>query len=405
MARETVAQKIENGNEAFALGYFEEALRELPDPRRRQGQRYPLRSVVATALMAMICGCDDAEAMAIWGRANEQWLRDFLDLPHGPPTQDVYLSVLGALEPRAFQRVYQRWASLISLRLNEAGGHIAIDGKTSRRSADRANGGSPIHTVSAFLAGAGLVLTQTQVKEKENEILAIPELLAVLDLRGTTVTIDAMGCQTAIAETIVQGGGNYILSAKDNQPTLHQEVIETFAEVDNDRQRTADEAPRPEVLIHEQTDKGHGRLETRRVRVTTDLTWILSRNRWQGLGYVVEVQRERTLLSTGKTTTETAHFIGSGAPESAERVASLARGHWAVENGLHWVLDLAFREDEARHRARNAAANMTTLRHFALGIVKQDTTRKVGVANSRKRAGFDRGYLIQLIKGTGDGVG
>ena len=400
MARETKVQKLQRENEEIALGYFDEVLRELPDPRRRQGLRYPLRTVVVTALMAMVCGCDDAEAMELWGKANESWLETFLDLPHGAPTQDVFLSVLGALEPAAFQKVYQGWAQFVSQRLKRgADKHIAIDGKMSRRSGDRGEGKSPIHTVSAYLCGAGLVLSSTQVREKENEILAIPEVLAVLDLRGATVTIDAMGCQTGIANAIVEGGGDYLLALKNNQPSLRSEVEETFVEVDDSRRRAIDEPGRPRVLEHEETNKDHGRIETRRVRVTADLDWILSRERWRGLGFVVEVRRERTIVTTGKTSAEAAYYIGSGEPPSAAEVASKIRGHWSIENQLHWVLDLAFREDEARHRAKNAAANMATLRHFALGVVKQDATRKVGVANARRRAGFDRAYLIHLIQG------
>jgi predicted transposase YbfD/YdcC len=400
MARETKAQRIDRENEEVALGYFDEALRELVDPRRRQGVRYPLRTVVVTALMAMVCGCDDAEAMEVWGRANEAWLSTFLDLPHGAVTQDVFLSVMGALDPAAFQKVYQRWAHLVSLRLDgEAGKHIAVDGKTSRRSGDRGEGKSPIHTVSAYLVGAGVVLSATQVKDKENEIVAIPEVLAVLDLRGATVTIDAMGCQTKIAEAIVEGGGDYLLALKDNQTALRQEVEETFTEADDLRCRTVDETPRPRVSVHEETTKDHGRIETRRVRVTEDLDWVLSNDRWRGLGFLVEVERERTVVATGKTSRETAYYIGSGTPGCAAETARMIRGHWRIENELHWVLDLAFREDDARHRARNAASNMATLRRFALGIVKQDGTREVGVANARKRAGFDRAYLIHLMRG------
>ncbi len=397
MARKTRAQQIERENEAAALGYFAEALRELPDPRRRQGVRYPLQAVVVTALMAMVCGCDDAEAMELWGEANEEWLATLVDLPHGAPTQDVFLSVLGALDPAAFQKVYQRWAHLVSLRLDgQAARHVAIDGKTSRRSGDKSTGKSPIHTVSAYLAGAGVVLSASQVRDKENEIVAIPEVLAVLDLRGAIVTVDAMGCQTKIAEAIVEGGGDYLLAVKDNQPSLHREVVETFAEADDPRPRSVDEAPRPGMLEHEETSKDHGRLETRRVRVTSDLDWVLSKDRWRGLGFVVQVQRERTVLATARTSTETAYYIGSGSAASVTEIARKIRDHWRIENELHWVLDLAFREDEARHRANNAAANMATLRHFALGIVKQDATRKVGVANARKRAGFDRDYLLHL---------
>jgi predicted transposase YbfD/YdcC len=400
MARETMEQRIERENEEVALGYFDEAFRNLADPRRRQGVRYPLRTVVVTALMSMVCGCDDAESMEIWGEANEAWLATFLELPHGPPTQDVFLSVLGALDPAAFQKVYECWAHLVSLRLgNDGEKHISVDGKTSRRSGDKGKDKSPIHTVSAYLAGAGVVLSATQVKEKENEILAIPDLLAVLDLRGATVTIDAMGCQRKIAETIVSGGGGYLLAVKENQPALLKAVVETFAEAEDPRRRAIDEAPRPEVVEHAETDKDHGRIEARRVRVTSRLDWVDSKERWEGLGFLVQVQRERTVVSTGKRSLETAYYIGSGSPGAAEAIGRKIRDHWRIENELHWVLDIAFREDEARHRARNAAANMATLRRFALGLVKQDPARKLGIANSRKRAGFDRSYLIGLMRG------
>lgn len=401
MTRPTESSKIEADNQAAALGFFEVALSDLRDPRRAQGRRYPLRSVVVSALMAMVCGCDDAEAMECWSEVNKDWLAGFLDMPHGPPTQDVYLSVLGALEPAAFQAVFVRWAELVSLRLGGDPKHIAIDGKTSRRSADRASGRAAIHTVSAWLSGAGLVLGQVQTREKSNEIIAIPELLKVLSLRGATVTIDAMGSQTDIAQAIVEGGGNYLLAVKDNQPTLHKEIRETFAAADNPRSRTVDEVPRPVVSTHQQVDKEHGRIETREVRVVETLDWVLSKDRWVGLGYLVEVTRTRLHLTTGKESKETAHYIGSGPAPSVERVGALVRGHWSIENQLHWVLDMAFGEDSARHRARHAAANLTTLRHFALSIVKQDQSRKLGIANSRRRAAFDRSYLVQLIQGAG----
>lgn len=399
MARRTESERLEAANEGVALGHFEEALRGLGDPRRGQGRRYPLRTVIVTALMSMVCGCDDAESMEVWGDANEQWLSTFLEMPHGNPTQDVFLSVFGALSPERFSKVYQAWAELISLRLGPEGKHLALDGKTSRRSGDASTDKPAIHTVSAWLCGAGLVLAQCQTGVKSNEIVAIPELLRILDLRGATVTIDAMGCQTAIAAAIVEGGGDYLLATKDNQPTLHAALKETFREADEPRRRTVDETPRPRVEVHEATQKGHGRIECRRVRVSDSLEWIQSADRWSNLGYVVEVTRQRTVLSSGRTSTEVAHYIGSGAPPPAARVATLVRGHWGIENELHWVLDMAFHEDEARHRARNTAANFTTLRHFALSLVKQDATRKLGVANSRKRAGFDRRYLISLLHG------
>jgi len=399
MGRVTQEQRIEQDNEQQALAFFEQMLGALPDPRRRQGVRYPLRSVVLIALMAMICGCDDAESMELWGEASATWLASFLSLPHGTPTQDVFLSVFAGLDPKAFSAVLRSWAGLLALHLRAEGKHIAVDGKTSRRSFDTASGQPALHTVSAFLSEAGLVLGQCKTLEKSNEITAIPELLRLLDLRGATVTIDAMGCQTEIAKTIVDGGGDYLLAVKDNQPTLRQDIAATFAEAADERRRTVDEQARPAVEVFEEVDKGHGRVEKRTVALCRDLAWMTTAERWPGLSCVVQVTRERTVLATQKTSTERAYYVGSSLRGAVAKAAQTIRRHWSIENELHWVLDMAFREDEARHRARNTAQNMTTLRHFALNIVKQDSKRKVGVANSRKRAGFDRNYLLELLMG------
>lgn len=399
MPRVTQSQKIEQDNEQQALEFFDRLVARLPDPRRAQGRRYPLRAVVVIGLMAMVCGCDDAEAMEAWGTANETWLSGFLPLPHGVPTQDVFLSVFGALEPKALSAVLRSWAALLATRLTSLGKHIAVDGKTSRRSFDVASGKPALHTVSAFLSDAGLVLGETKTDCKSNEITAIPELLRLLDLRGATVTIDAMGCQTEIAKTIVGGGGDYLLAVKENQPTLCHDIAATFAEAADERKRSVDEQPQPRVEVLEDVDKGHGRVEKRTVKLCRDLSWLTAATRWPALVYLVQVVRERTVLATGKTSTESAYYIGSDRRAEVSKVARIIRRHWSIENELHWVLDMAFREDEARHRARNTAQNMTTLRHFALNIIKGDKARKLGVANTRKRAGWDRGYLLDLLKG------
>lgn len=399
MARTTQAQVIEQANEQAALEFFQQRLAEVPDPRRAQGRRYPLESVVVIALMAVVCGCDDAEAMQAWGRANQAWLEGFLPLPHGTPTQDVFLSVLAALDPGAFGAVLRSWAALLAARLPAERKHIAVDGKTSRRSFDTAQGKGALHTVSAFLSGAGVVLGEVATESKSNEITAIPELLKLLDLSKTTVTIDAMGCQTKIAERIVAGGGHYVLSVKENQPTLYQEAAETFLEAADGRRRSVDEVPRPAVETLEEVEKGHGRVETRKVTVCRELAWVMSAERWKDLNFVVLVERERTVLATGKTSNERAFYIGSDPDAGIKDIATSIRRHWSIENELHWVLDIAFREDEARHRAGNTALNMTALRHFALNVIKNDPKRKLGVANSRKRAGWDRAYLLELMKG------
>lgn len=397
MGRTTVAQQIEEANEETAFTFFRKNLASLPDPRRRQGIRYPLCSVVVVALMAMVCGADNAEEMDEWGHANQEWLDGLLDLPHGPPTQDVFLAVFGAINPEAFRSVFLAWMQLLRLRLKVAGKHIAVDGKTSRHSADKANDRPAIHTVSAWLSDEGLVLGQIKTADKSNEITAIPELLKTLDLRGATVTIDAMGCQTEIAKTIVDGSGDYLLAVKENQPALYKDLVATFDEAASIRPRSADEYPPPSVEHFEETDKGHGRVEKRTVELCRDLSWMMTSDRWPGLRYLVKVTRERTVLATTKTSTEVAYYIASHADINAGSAAHRIRRHWSIENELHWVLDMAFREDEARHRARNLAHNLTTLRHFSLNLLKRLPERRLGIAASRKRAGWDRDFLLRIL--------
>ena len=309
----------------------------------------------------------------------------------------MFLAVFGAIDPTAFRGVFLSWMDLLRFRLRVAGKHIAVDGKTSRRSFDTSADRLAIHTVSAWLSDEGLVLGQIKTAAKSNEITAIPELLRTLDLRGATVTIDAMGCQTAIAQTVVDGAGHYLLAVKDNQPALHGEIVATFAEAADARVRSVDEHPRPAVEQFEETDKGHGRIEMRRVELCRDLGWVQSADRWTGLAYLVKVIRERTVLATKKTSTETAYYIGSDTQLDAASAAHRIRRHWSVENELHWVLDMAFREDEARHRARYVAQNFTTLRHFALNLIKRDPGRRIGVAGSRKHAGWDHNFLLRVL--------
>ncbi len=397
MGRRTIAQQIEQANEEAALAFFRKTLASLPDPRRPQGIRYPLSSVVVIALMAMVCGADNAEEMEDWGQANQEWLEGLLALPHGAPTQDVFLAVFGAIEPESFRSVFLAWMQVLRLRLKVAGKHIAVDGKTSRGSADKANDRLAIHTVSAWLSDEGLVLGQIKTADKSNEITAIPELLKTIDLRGATVTIDAMGCQTEIAKTIVDGSGNYLLAVKENQPALYQDLVATFDEAASDRPRSVDESPRPCIERFEETDKGHGRLEKRCVELCRDLGWMMTSDRWPGLSYLVKVTRERTVLATTKSSTEVSYYIASHAELDVASAAHRIRRHWSVENELHWVLDMAFREDEARHRARNLAHNMTTLRHFALNLLKRFPERRLGIAASRKRAGWDRDFLLRIL--------
>ena len=244
-----------------ALEEFKRLLKLVPDPRRPQGVCYPLKLVVIIALMTMVAGADDAQSMERWGEINEDWLKEFLELPHGYPTQDVYLlSVFASLHPESFSEMFIAWIDLLRLRLEATGKHIAMDGKTSRRSFDRAKGKSAVHTVSAGLSDAGLVLGQCKTAEKSNEITAIPELLRIIDIRGATIAIDAMGCQTNIAQVIVENGGDYILAAKENQPTLYADLQESFPDAQDTENRPIDNQPLP-LESWVSVDKDHGRLE------------------------------------------------------------------------------------------------------------------------------------------------
>ena len=382
-------RKSKAQREKEALAEFERLLGLIPDPRRRQGVRYPLESVIIIALMSMVAGADDAEAMQLWGETNKRWLKGFLELPHGVPTQDVFLSVFGALEPTAFSKMFVSWMDLLRVRLESQGSHIAVDGKTSRHSFDRSAGRSAVHTVSAWLSEAGLVLGQVKTGEKSNEITAIPELMQLIDIRGTTITIDAMGCQTNIAAVIKKRGGDYLLAVKDNQPTLHADIQETFEDVLGDHRRPIDRPSAP-VETWSSVEKGHGRVEERTLHVCRDLSLLSTAKRWRGLSFIAMAISVRTDLSTGKTSTDCRYFIGSDEMASVERIATLIRRHWSIENELHWVLDMAFNEDAARHRAGDCAQNFATLRHFALNLVKNAPGRKLGVANTRKGLGWNR---------------
>jgi len=392
-------RKTKKQREQELLAEFEQALVELAEPRRRQGIRYPLRSVVTIGLMAMVCGADDAQAMQLWGEANEEWLDELLDLPHGTPTQDVFLAVFAALNPEEFSQVFAQWVKLLLWRKDGDAKHIAIDGKTNRRTFDKANNQPAVHVVSAWLRDEGLVLGQISTDKKSNEITAIPDLLRLIDLRGATVTIDAMGCQTKIAEEIVRQGGDYLLAVKDNQPTLAWDIELTFADALDSSPRTDDHSQPLLVETTSETTKGHGRVEERTVHVCRDLSFLTTANRWPGLALVAMVVSTRTDRSTGKFSTERRYYIGSDTTASAVKIAKVIRRHWGIENELHWVLDMAFNEDQARHRAGNCAKNFATLRHFAINLIRGDKKTKLGIANKRKRAGWDRSYLLQLLAG------
>jgi len=370
------------GNEL--LEYFE----ELEDPREARGRRHLLGSIVAIAICAVICGAEEWSTMAEFGRAKERWLRKFVDLPFGIPSADTFQRVLAALDPQGFEHCFMAW--IAALAGKSKGKLIAIDGKTLRRSADRANGKAAIHMVSAWVSANGMCFGQLATAAKSNEITAIPKLLELLDLDDATVTIDAMGCQKEIARQIVAQGGDYVLAVKDNQPTLHEEV-KLFLD-----EQIAAPGEAFTLHAHEETDGGHGRVEIRRTWVTPSVEWFEDRRHWAGLNSFAAVECERT--ANGETTTERRYFISSLDGSDAAAMARAVRNHWSVENNLHWMLDMAFNEDQSRIRKDHGAENVSRLRRIALTLLKQDTTHKRGIRTKRLRAGWDEQYLCHVLR-------
>ena len=376
-----------------------QCLSVMEDPRLARGRRYSLVSVLTIAVLGCVCGCDNAEALEDWGRKEEDWLSEFLELPHGTPGQDVFLRVLAAVDPMSFRLAFHRWVNQIFVLLGVKG-QVAIDGQTHRRSGDKAKGRKPVHMVHALACEAGLVLGQVATDEKSNEITAIPTLLQLLDLRGALVSIDAMGTQVKIAKQIVDAGGDYLLAVKDNQPDLRREVEEAFEEALDDRRRTVDEVPPPQVTTDTEVDGGHGRLETRTARVLTGFRqWVPSAERWTGLSTLVAIVATREDLSTGKETVETRYYVSSRnlAPEEAnERV----RSHWLVENRLHWCLDMTFGQDACRIRSNHATENFAVVRHFALNVIRNYNGDRYSVPRRRRLCDYDRNYRKRLLQGT-----
>lgn len=359
----------------------------LPDPRAEPAKRHALLEIVTIALCAVICGADTWVDVERFGRAKEGWLRSFLSLPHGIPSHDTFGRVFAALDPAQFETAFLGWVQ--ELVVATQGEIIAIDGKTARRSHDRGNGQGPLHLVSAWATTNHLVLGQLAVADKSNEITAIPALLELLTLENRIVTIDAMGCQTAIAARIQARGGDYVLALKGNQGTLHELVTLHFAGLP---------ALAPAALAAVRTvDKQHGRLEIRTCVVDDDpavLAWLDPTGAWAGLRSIAMVRAERRIGQT--VTTETRYYLSS-LPGDAGQLAGAVRAHWGIENQLHWVLDMAFREDESRVRIGDAAENLAVLRHLALNLLRQETSVKVGIKAKRLMCGWDQTYLLKVL--------
>ena len=356
----------------------------VPDPRLKRKQRHSLEDVLIIAALAMLCGAEDFVDMATFGRCKQEWLASFLKLPNGIPSHDTFNRVFALLDPKAFQQAFCTWTQ--SLRTAVSQEIVAMDGKALRRSMSRDR--SPIYMVSAWAAKNRLVLGQVKVADKSNEITAIPELLRQLQLQGCIVTIDAMGCQKSITQAITAAGAHYCLALKANHTTLYDQVQNFFADAHG-----SNFAGLP--YAHCQTeDVGHGREEIRRYYQVADVAWLHEAEQWTNLRSIGFV--ESTRLSKGQVTVEHRFYLSS-LPLDAEGFARAVRGHWGIENGLHWCLDVSFNEDQCRVRAGNAAQNLAVLRHLTLNLLRRDQLTKQGLKGKKKKAGWDHRYLLSLL--------
>jgi predicted transposase YbfD/YdcC len=365
---------------------FVDMFAELPDPRTHRTRVHSLEAILFLCLCAVICGANDPVSVERFGKSRKDFLEKFVDIAAGIPSHDTIGRVLAKLNPDALEAMFARWMAAVAKATDDE--VIAIDGKTLRRAVDKARGGAFVHMVSAWSTANGVVLGQVATSEHSNEITAIPRLLALLQLKNCLVTIDAIGCQTEIVDAIVDGGGDYLISVKDNQPKLNAAIIEKFDEALAKRRWAKRDHSKTE-------DSAHGRTEVRRCWVLPVDESFSERARWKGLAKLVYVERETTV--GGTTSVGTRLFITSRASLTAEDALAAVRGHWQVENKVHWTLDVAFREDESRLRAENAAENFAVVRHVALNLLRSVKGSKVGIKNRRLEAGWSEEFLMKVL--------
>lgn len=364
----------------------------LEDPRADGGKRHLLLDILTIAISAVICGADSWVEVELFGQTKQDWLARFLELPHGIPSHDTFGRVFERLDPDQFHRCFLSW--ITAMRAVTQGQVVAVDGKVLRRSHDRTLGKSAIQLVSAWATANHLVLGQVKVAEKSNEITAIPGLLRALDITGCIVTADALNCQEAIAAAIIDQGADYILAVKGNHSKLYAEVQDLFAyarrtdfkDVSHDYYRTV--------------EKDHGRIEKRLCWTINEpdfLAYLRQYADWPGLVTIVQVETKRQVI--GRQTTHTTSYYITSLGNDARQVLDAARGHWSIENQLHWVLDVAFREDDCRVRKGHAAQNLATLRRIALNLLRQESTTRKGVKAKRLKAALSEDYLLKVLSG------
>lgn len=368
----------------------------IDDPRVERRSDHDLVDILVIAICTLLCGGETFNDMEDFGQAKYEWFKTFLRLRNGIPSHDTFNRVFAALDPDKFLDCFLRWTQ--SLRQAVSQEIVALDGKALRRALNKDQ--SPKYVVSAWAESNSLVLGQLKVADKSNEITALPQLLRVLELSGCIVTIDAMGCQKKIAKEITEADADYVLALKGNQETVHQEVKEFLDHTLAEKQKPRPVGAKLAVAVMslaslETVEKDHGRLETRRYYQSTELGWFADLSQWEGLKSVGMVESIREV--DGKSTVERRYYLSS-LSLNIELFARAVRSHWAVENKLHWVMDVCFREDHSRARAGYAAENLATLRRLALNLLKREKTKKRGIRGKQLNAGWDHAYLLRLLQ-------
>src|SRR5262245_17193562 len=360
------------------------------DPRIDRTKDHLLIDILTIAICAVVCGADGWVDVAQYGQAKYAWLQTFLALPNGIPSHDTFGRVFARINPKQFQSCFIRWVwSTCQLTQGEV---IPIDGKTLRHSYDTAFEQGPIHMVSAWAATNRLVLGQLKVPDKSNEITAIPELIKALTIKNCIVTTDAMGCQKVIAGLIIEQEGDYVLALKENHPHMYEDVVALFTRLQSEQSDDSTIA----FDYHETYDENHGRREIRRYWTTSSLDTLRTNDLWRGLQSVGMFIAEREV--DGVVTTETRYYLSSLLSD-AKTFGHAVRSHWGIENTLHWVLDIAFREDESRIRLDHGPENFAVLRHIAVNLLRKETSFKGSIKSKRMRSGWNDEYLAKVLKG------